>query len=62
MEEKREERHHFSSAFGEGVYKIGKIGAKRRDEKLKYAASIIPDIRLFEYELSFKIRGVNIDD
>jgi len=40
----------------------GVIVAKSVDEKLKYAASIIPDISLFEYELNFKIRGVNIDD
>lgn len=39
----------------------GVIVAKSVDEKLKYAASIIPEISLFEYELSFKIREVGID-
>ena len=38
----------------------GVIVAKKVDEKLKYASSIIPDISLFEYELNFKIRGVSI--
>jgi hypothetical protein len=33
--------------------------AKKVDEKLKYAASIIPEITLFEYELNFKIQGVS---
>jgi len=40
----------------------GVIVAKSVDEKLKYAASIIPDISLFEYELNFNLRGVKIDD
>jgi hypothetical protein len=40
----------------------GVIVAKNVDEKLKYAASIIPDISLFEYELSFKIRKTSIDE
>lgn len=40
----------------------GVIMAKSVDEKLKYAASIIPDISLFEYELNFKIREVDIDE
>ena len=38
----------------------GVIVAKKVDEKLKYAASIIPDISLFEYELNFKIREVSV--
>jgi len=38
----------------------GVIVAKKVDEKLKYAASIIPDMSLFEYELNFKIQGVGI--
>jgi RecB family endonuclease NucS len=40
----------------------GVIVAKKVDEKLKYAASIIPDISLFEYELNFKIQGVSIGE
>jgi len=40
----------------------GVIVAKTVDEKLKYAASIIPDISLFEYELNFKIREVSINE
>jgi hypothetical protein len=38
----------------------GVIVAKNVTEKLKYAASIIPDISLFEYELNFNINQVNI--
>ena len=38
----------------------GVIVAKKVDEKLKYACSIIPDLSLFEYELNFKIQGVSI--
>ncbi|MCK4398333.1 MAG: DUF91 domain-containing protein [Methanophagales archaeon] len=38
----------------------GVIVAKKVDEKLKYASSIIPDLSLFEYELNFKIREVGI--
>ena len=38
----------------------GVIVAKKVDEKLKYASSIIPDLSLFEYELNFKIQEVNI--
>ena len=38
----------------------GVIAAKKVDEKLKYAASIIPVLSLFEYELNFKIEGVSI--
>ena len=40
----------------------GVIVAKNVDEKLKYAASIIPDISLFEYELNFRICEVSIDE
>jgi len=40
----------------------GVIVAKSVDEKLKYAASVIPDVSLFEYELNFKIREVSIDE
>lgn len=40
----------------------GVIVAKNVDEKLKYAASVIPNIRLLEYELDFKISEVGIDN
>ena len=40
----------------------GVIAAKTVDEKLKYAASIIPDLSLFEYELNFKIQEVSIGE
>jgi hypothetical protein len=40
----------------------GVIVAKKVDEKLKYATSIIPDISLFEYELNFKIEEVSIGE
>ncbi len=39
----------------------GVIIAKNVNEKLKYAASIIPDINLFEYELNFNIHKVRIE-
>ena len=38
----------------------GVIVAKKVDENLKYASSIIPDLSLFEYELNFKIQEVSI--
>jgi len=47
-------------AKDEGVK--GVIVAKKVNEKLKYASSIIPDISLFEYELNFKIRAVSISE
>jgi len=40
----------------------GVIVAKKVDENLKYASSIIPDLSLFEYELNFKIREVSIGE
>jgi hypothetical protein len=40
----------------------GVIVAKKVDEKLKYASSIIPDISLFEHELNFKIQEVSIGE
>ncbi len=39
----------------------GVIVAKYVDEKLKYAASVTPEISLFEYKLNFKIKEVSID-
>jgi hypothetical protein len=38
------------------------IVAKKVGEKLKYAASIILDLNLFEYELNFKIQEVGIGE
>jgi hypothetical protein len=40
----------------------GIIVANIVDEKLKYATFTIPDIKLFEYELNFKIHEVSIDE
>ena len=40
----------------------GIIVAKNVNEKLKYAASIIPDINLFEYTLNFQIQEVSMDE
>jgi RecB family endonuclease NucS len=40
----------------------GVIVAKKVDKKLKYAASFIPDISLFEYELNFKIQEVSVSE
>lgn len=39
----------------------GVIVSKKADDKLKYATSIVPDINLFEYELSFKIEKVELN-
>ncbi|WP_199426657.1 endonuclease NucS domain-containing protein [Thermaerobacillus caldiproteolyticus] len=38
----------------------GVIVAKKVDDKLKYAASIVPEISLFEYQLNFTIEKANI--
>jgi len=38
----------------------GVIVAKSVDEKLKYATYTIPGISLFEYELNFKIKSLNL--
>jgi len=38
----------------------GVIVAKKVGEKLKYGASIIPDLNLFEYELNFKIQELSV--
>jgi len=40
----------------------GVIVANSLDEKLKYAASIIPDITLFEYEVKFDIREAKLHE
>jgi len=45
---------------GDKVVK-GVIVAKNVDKKLRYAASIIPDITLFEYEMDFKITSVDVE-
>lgn len=39
---------------------IGVIVSKKASDKIKYAASMVPDIYLFEYELSFQINEVNL--
>ncbi|QIZ67776.1 endonuclease NucS domain-containing protein [Geobacillus subterraneus] len=38
----------------------GVIVAKKVDDKLKYAASIVPEISLFEYQLNFTIQKASI--
>lgn len=48
--------------LAEGRKVKGVIVAQEVSEKLKYAASIIPQINLFEYEIDFKINAVNLDD
>ena len=40
----------------------GVIVSKKANDKIKYAALMVPDIYLFEYELSFKINEVNLDN
>jgi hypothetical protein len=44
--------------LAEGRKVAGIIVANSIDEKLRYAAAVFPGIQLLEYELSFKIRGV----
>lgn len=40
----------------------GIIVARTVSEKLKYAVSVIPEVSLFEYEVSFSIRPVGLED
>jgi len=40
---------------------IGVIVSKKADDKIKYAASMVPEIYLFEYELAFEIQEVSLD-
>ncbi len=40
---------------------IGVIVSKKADDKIKYAASMVPEIYLFEYELEFKIQEVTLE-
>lgn len=40
----------------------GVIVSKKADEKIKYAASMVPEINLFEYELAFQIQEVTLDN
>lgn len=44
-------------AYGKGV--TGVIVAKDVDDKLKYAASVVPGISLFEYQVKFSIQQVD---
>ena len=41
-------------ALGKEV--IGVIVSKKSGEKIKYAASMVPDIYLFDYEMTFQIK------
>lgn len=47
--------------LSEGRKVKGVIVTRKVDEKLRYAASVIPDISLFEYQLEFKINEVSLD-
>lgn len=40
----------------------GVIVAKNVDKRLKYAASMIPEVSLFEYKLDFKIKEVSLEE
>lgn len=39
----------------------GVIVSKKSDDKIKYAVSMVPEINLFEYELSFKINEISLE-
>ena len=45
-------------ALGKEV--IGVIVSKKSEEKIKYAASMVPDIYLFDYEMTFQIKEVSL--
>lgn len=38
----------------------GVVVSKTIDERLKYAASLIPNVHLFEYEVAFKLRQTGL--
>lgn len=40
---------------------IGVIVSKKANEKIKYAASMVPEIYLFEYEMEFQIQEVSLE-
>jgi endonuclease len=46
--------------IAKGMNVSGVIVAKKVDDKLKYAASIVPEISLFEYQLNFTIQKASI--
>lgn len=41
---------------------VGVIVSKKANDKLKYAASMVPEINLFEYEMTFQVQEVSLDN
>ncbi len=48
-----------TKTIGRGRQINGVVVAKRIDKNLRYAASIIPRVQLFEYELDFRLHSAN---
>jgi RecB family endonuclease NucS len=48
-----------NETIGKGKKVTGIIVAKSIDEKMKYAASVIPNVFLFEYEVEFHLKEAN---
>jgi len=48
-----------NETIGKGKLVTGVIVAKSIDEKMKYAASVIPNVFLFEYEVEFHLKEAN---
>lgn len=46
--------------MAEGKKVSGVIVSKKSDDRIKYAVAMVPEINLFEYELSFKINEVSL--
>jgi len=51
-----------NETIGKGKKVTGIIVAKAIDEKMKYAASVIPNVFLFEYEVEFHLKEANSID
>jgi len=48
-----------SDTIGKGKQVIGIIVAKSIDGKLRYSASVVPKVYLFEYEVAFQLKEAN---
>jgi RecB family endonuclease NucS len=48
--------------LADGKKVSGVIVSKKAGDKIKYAASMVPEINLFEYEMSFQINEVSLND
>jgi hypothetical protein len=47
--------------IGKGKNVYGIIVSKAVSDNLKYAATIIPNIFLFEYEVAFSLKGTSLE-